>query len=294
MNFSPEQLIKLSWLIYYMRPEYITESSSLGDIINKLINGLNSGDNYKELLVSRKNSKKFLLSIVNDSAISSLILDKYKEDITGQRIAVCSYNNDAIIIFRGTASKREWIDNADSVIMKDTPLQKSCKEFVDEIINTNNYNSIITLGHSKGGNLAQYVAIKCDKINKAISINGTGFSNKFCAEYAKLICKNKNKIYEINSKKDIVSQILNHFSDNIKVIDTNVSYFKAHLPMTLLKNGKLNSKAVVSKALKNWNKFTINISKKTPKIAFILANSLTALIIILQNIIINMYDMFNK
>ena len=49
--------------------------------------------------------------------------------------------------------------------MKDTPLQKSCKEFVDEIINTNNYNNIITLGHSKGGNLAQYVAIKCDKIN---------------------------------------------------------------------------------------------------------------------------------
>lgn len=295
MSLSFEHYIKLSWFIYYMKPKYIKENTSIKYIANNLLKELNNGDIFPELLTPYNESKKFLTSIKNSLSIGSLKLDKYKNSKkTGLRIAIFSRFDTAIIVFKGTTTPIEWKDNAKSIIAYDTQIQKDSKKFVDEIINSNKYSNIITIGHSKGGNLAQYVTIKCDKINKAISINGNGFSNNFCSEYSNLIDKNKDKIYEINADHDVVSQILNHITDHIKIIDSSTSLIKSHLPLTLLENGKLKAKSYVSKTLQNWHKFTINVSRKFPKIAFGMANCLTFIAIISQKFLIHIFDIFNK
>ena len=120
------------------------------------------GDNC---LMNLEEWKDVLLAIKNDEALCSLTIHSVENDredgframaLTGENI------DENIIIFKGTTSANEWIDNGIGGYSLVTSSQQRALDFVKGIDIVNN-KSFVTSGHSKGGNMAQYVALFCDE-----------------------------------------------------------------------------------------------------------------------------------
>lgn len=75
-----------------------------------------------------------------------------------------------------------YIDDMEENNLLDTP----------NLINSLGYKNIVVSGHSKGGNLAEYVALLSDNVVRAISYDGQGFSNDFYEKHRN-INRNKSK-----------------------------------------------------------------------------------------------------
>ena len=90
---------------------------------------------------------------------------------------------DVYVVFRGTGSGR-WYDNGDGLSQETSKYQETALRYFNDTLDsldiTDNTRIIVT-GHSKGGNLSQYVTLKTtpeylDKIKYCISFDGQGFS----------------------------------------------------------------------------------------------------------------------
>lgn len=87
----------------------------------------------------------------------------------------------AYVVFEGTVDGDEWKDNFQGLYETDTACQQEAREFVDGL--PEKYSDITVVGHSKGGNKAQYVTITCDRVKYCISMDGQGFSQEFLDKY---------------------------------------------------------------------------------------------------------------
>lgn len=107
-------------------------------------------------------------------------------------ISVCLHNEktgETYVVFRGTGAG-EWPDNFAGGYLADTEQQLRALAFVE----SQPYDNITVVGHSKGGNKAKYVAICSEKVGQCISFDGQGFSPAFFEKYGPLIEQNKDKI----------------------------------------------------------------------------------------------------
>ena len=89
--------------------------------------------------------------------------DLYSLDIVNKddSVPAICFNDDpehAVVVFRGTSGKDEWIDNAIGLGVSDTERQKAALDYIENLP----YDSITVAGHSKGGNKAQYVTVLSD------------------------------------------------------------------------------------------------------------------------------------
>ncbi len=150
MGLSNYQLVLLDNLIY-LDTSIAKEGITIGEVVNRLLYAPGSttagtgtiksdcNDPYKvkgdNCLMNLEEWKDVLLAIKNDETLCSLTIHSVENDkedgframaLTGENI------DENIIIFKGTTSANEWIDNGIG-------------------------------GYSKGGNMAQYVALFCDE-----------------------------------------------------------------------------------------------------------------------------------
>lgn len=109
-------------------------------------------------------------------------------------------SNQCIVAFKGTSGGDEWVDNIEGLDRSDTDAQMNAKNYIDGL----KYDSVIVIGHSKGGNKAMYVAVTCDKVDKCVSYDGQGFSQEFIDKYSVEIQKNASKITNYSLKNDYV------------------------------------------------------------------------------------------
>jgi len=65
----------------------------------------------------------------------------------------------------------DWFDNFLGLFMTDTKRQQEMLEYINSLP----YDFITLVGHSKGGNYAQYIAALCDKVVYSVSMDGQGF-----------------------------------------------------------------------------------------------------------------------
>lgn len=81
--------------------------------------------------------------------------------------AVCFKDTDgnATVIYRGTDGYTVWSENAQAACMSDTPYQQLALDFFESIPGLQDFNDVQLSGHSKGGNLAQYVTILSGEID---------------------------------------------------------------------------------------------------------------------------------
>ncbi len=146
----------------------------------------------------------------------------------------CAFMNpktgDIYVVYRGTGDGK-WVDNGDAFTKYSSLMQERASQFFDDVIEAH-YNTsgkkgkVIVSGHSKGGNLAQFVMMDSqygDLVDNCYSFNGQGFSenaietfkNRWKEDYQKQI----DKMYSINGVNDYV-----HDLGNV-IIDKNKTYF---------------------------------------------------------------------
>ena len=122
--------------------------------------------------------------------------------------AICFNDPDdpehAVVVFRGTSGKDEWIDNAIGLGVFDTERQKAALDYIENLP----YDSITVAGHSKGGNKAQYVTVLSDKVDRCISMDGQGFSQEFIDKYYAEIQKKGHCIKNYYLEGDFVSILM--------------------------------------------------------------------------------------
>lgn len=88
------------------------------------------------------------------------------------------------IVFRGTGEGR-WYDNGDALASESSRYQRNAEKYFNHIMETVNFGkeTVLTVtGHSKGGNLSQYVTLVSpyrNRITHCISFDGEGFSPEF-------------------------------------------------------------------------------------------------------------------
>lgn len=84
-----------------------------------------------------------------------------------------------IVVFAGTRSGEEWDDNVQGLNAADTESQREALRYVEGLP----FENISVVGHSKGGNKAQYVALLDERVDQCVSMDGQGFSQEFLDKY---------------------------------------------------------------------------------------------------------------
>ena len=124
--------------------------------------------------------------------------------------AICfeSPEGDATVVFRGTGGDYEpWADNVRGEFLSDTKMQKLADDFVRYDCGV--YDSITVTGHSKGGNLAQYVTVlNSDRVDRCVSYDGQGFGREFFNAYPDDIVTVSGRIKSISAHNDYVNLLL--------------------------------------------------------------------------------------
>ncbi len=249
MNYSQKELLLLSNYIY------ISASLSEGTIKNTIdkyrdINGRFTDRSISGAAVGNSLNNKEIKTIFSeidkeikqnpefgDLSVSKKVNDR---DIR----AICftdKSGNNPVVVFRGTGGTQgAWIDNFEGAYEEDTRIQKKAEKFIKN--DCNDYNNITVTGHSKGGNLAQYVTIKQpDKIKKCISYDGQGFGEEFIANNASEIKTSSAKITSISGYNDYVNGLLTDVAQNKMYVNNSTSIVDAHSPVTLLTENRFDA-----------------------------------------------------
>lgn len=104
----------------------------------------------------------------------------------GYQFGAVTYHIDCnrmIVVFRGTDdSIAGWHEDCRLAFLDEIPAQRMAVEYLERVAAKYPDEKIYTVGHSKGGNLAIYSAIKCsdsvkERILRAYSLDGPGFSH---------------------------------------------------------------------------------------------------------------------
>ena len=200
-----QRYMLLQQAIYEISKKPMKEGTTVGDWINSLNN----------------NSDKVLQAIRGDSELMKMQISATHQmdgHATGYTaILVDSSTKKAIVVCRGSSTAKDWGDNvrlakdgdgSDGVSSRQ---QESVLKFYQDWRKNQGkeYNDIVAIGHSKGGNNATYLTIMDDSIRKSFTVNAPGFSDKFFEKYRDRIERNGLKVYNNNTENDIVGTIMN-------------------------------------------------------------------------------------
>ena len=125
-------------------------------------------------------------------------------------------NKEAVVAFRGTALN-EWTDDFLGANQIDSLQQINALEWYKMIydkLSLNKYYVTVT-GHSKGGNKAKYITILNETVNRCVSFDGQGFSDKFFENYKKEIASRQKFITNHNIDYDYVNILMNDIGERI-------------------------------------------------------------------------------
>ncbi|MCR4898078.1 MAG: ATP-grasp domain-containing protein [Acholeplasmatales bacterium] len=119
-------------------------------------------------------------------------------------------SKEAIVAFRGTATN-EWTDDFLGANQIDSLQQINCLEWYKMVYNKLHLIDyhVTVVGHSKGGNKAKYITILNDTVQRCVSFDGQGFSDKFMNHYKDRILKRQDVIENHNIDYDFVNILMN-------------------------------------------------------------------------------------
>lgn len=161
-------------------------------------------------LVSGAEWASIIRYLKSDKDISELVLGKKK--MRGKVPLILTFHRkgdlkEAIVAFKGTTDTSEiseWADNVEGLISYDTKAQEEAFNFIEGL----KYSDITVIGHSKGGNKAIYTAIRSDKVTRAVSYDGQGFSQQFLDKYQKKIKAKAKNIKNYSLSTDFVNVLM--------------------------------------------------------------------------------------
>lgn len=205
--------------------------------------------------------------------------------------AVCyaqADSSEAAVIFRGTGGEyHAWTDNVYGEYCSDTEMQKYAAEFIQS--NCGVYENITVSGHSKGGNLAQYVTVACpEKIDRCVSYDGQGFGAEFFEENGEAAKAAAEKITSISAHNDFVNILLTPIAGRRVFVENEGTGVNAHSSFFLLtsnqfdENGAFTSmthQSVPMQALERATAFLVEQIDELPTDGNMLVSNLLAAIV---------------
>ena len=217
-----------------------------------------------------KDDKKFIEKIGNTQRYKDLIVSDYSEivelDTQKQFAAITIWlpNKYKYISFRGTdTSIVGWKEDFNMSFMKNVPSQKEAVRYLNQV-GRKYKNKLILGGHSKGGNLAVYSALFCDKkikrkIIDIINADGPGFDKSVTEteNYKELI----SKISTYIPQSSVIGMLLEH-EEQYQVVKSAQKGIMQHdiyswqvsaTDLIYVKELTNNSK-VINKVIRDWLK----------------------------------------
>ena len=247
MKFTIEELLLIENLTYFDDiPPLSKIIHHVGKTIKEYINEIEI-----PLIVDDKDYATYMPGIdfkniidaikLNDNIMESKIIDANIDMAFGGGLGLSALiinekNNEAVIAFRGTA-KAEWIDDFLGANQVDSLQQINALEWYNKIYDKHHLNKyyITITGHSKGGNKAKYITLLNNTIDRCISFDGQGFSDKFIVHYKKEILERQNKIENHNVDFDYVNVLMNDIGKKIFYHGYNYGqggFAESHAPNT--------------------------------------------------------------
>ena len=219
-----------------------------GTIIQDCLNHYKPGDpEAVNCMMTKEEWIEVLKAIEADPVLCSLTVHKVENHTEGaldgfRAMALTGEGVDEnVIIFQGTTSAEEWMEDAAGGYSVTTEGQRCALDFVNGLDIVNNKPFVVS-GHSKGGNMAQYVALFASDptIDKCLSFDGQGFSKELCdtEAYKEAIQKKAQNLYLIASSGDYVNVLFNSpVPDNHKMyVEANngfTQFVNYHKPNTI-------------------------------------------------------------
>ena len=141
-----------------------------------------------------------------------------------------------VVVFRGTGGTKEaWTDNFEGAFSEETKIQHLAAQFVKNECAI--YRDITVTGHSKGGNLAQYVTVSENaRVKECISFDGQGFGDDFISANKEAVTAASPKICSVSAYNDFVNILLVSIAGRCIYVANEASLSGAHSPTTLLTN----------------------------------------------------------
>ena len=231
MGLSNYQLVLLDNLIYLDEViRAIPKQDTIGRVVHNLLyaedsNTPGTGTIFEDCknahsgdvncMMELEDWVKVLQAIEADPVLCNLQIHNVEDTgKTGFRAAtfISEEMQENVIIFRGTSTANEWIDNGEGGYLPMTNNQSMALDYVNNLDVVNNY-SFVTSGHSKGGNLATFVTLFSEDtlIDRCLSFDGQGFSAELCYSeaYRDAIEKRGNNLYLVASSCDYVNVLFN-------------------------------------------------------------------------------------
>ena len=201
MKLSDEQLMLLEQLTYLdkkffeeIKMDYKKTNNSVSDFLAKFddeaLKKLEKHGTIEDTYTQGSEWAAVIRAIKEDEDLMNLKIAGEPWISKGKTAAICFIDPEepdkSIVAFRGTLDGYEWEDNVQGLNRADTKCQKKALDYIEKLP----YSDITVVGHSKGGNKAQYVAIVSDKVKRCVSMDGQGFSKEFIDKYRlKILCK---------------------------------------------------------------------------------------------------------
>ncbi len=221
MNLTDEQLLLLEQLTYFNSDisgaaEIVHRSPASCNTVEALLNNfdenalnrLEQEGSIKDTYTQGNEWAAVIRQIKSDPALMELKITNTRVNSDGKTAAICFANpaepGKAVVAFRGTMDGNEWYDNVEGLSAQDTKYQQEALDYVEGLP----YENITVVGHSKGGNKAQYVTIASDKVTRCVSMDGQGFSQEFLDKYWAEIQEKGHAIKNYSLHNDYVHILL--------------------------------------------------------------------------------------
>ncbi len=136
-----------------------------------------------------------------------------KDQLQFSAVSFVSSKDRCVLAYRGTDDTLVgWKENFNMSFMQPVPAQREAVAYFERIAEAKT-GELTLCGHSKGGNLAVYAAVKCKKelksrISAIYNNDGPGFDRKFIksAEYKEM----KGRIHTLLPQSSVVGLLLEH------------------------------------------------------------------------------------
>lgn len=235
-KFNEVDSLILSQICYLNLEDFIPSIMDHSEDVS-LISFLNDEKNILALCdetLDEKDNKKLLRVLANTTRYEGLkmnyLLDKFHIDTVEQFYSMCFiFEKFIFVAFRGTdTTLLGWKEDFNMVLMDVIPSQVDATDYLNKIGKiTDKY--LLVGGHSKGGNLALYATMYCDKelhprIKRIFNHDGPGF-NKDVYD-TKEFLDVKDKMIKLTCEQAMIGLMLYHSEEMIFVKAKGTSIFQ--------------------------------------------------------------------